>query len=49
MNLWLIILIVLIIAACGGGFTGAYPHTTGFGLGGILLVVLLVLLLTGRL
>jgi hypothetical protein len=50
-NLWTIVLIILILAAFGGGGflgEGAY-RGPGFGLGGVLLLVLLVLAITGRL
>lgn len=54
--LLLIILVVLILAGFGGGwYTGptggpVYPYRTyGWGLGTILLIVLLILLLTGHL
>lgn len=47
----LIVLIILILMFAGGGWAyndGQYgPH--GMGLGGILLIILIVLLLTGRL
>ncbi|KAB1073431.1 DUF3309 domain-containing protein [Methylobacterium planeticum] len=47
-----ILLILLILAAFGGGFYGtggAYPYRTGgWSLGGILVVVLIVLLVMGR-
>lgn len=45
MNLWTVLLIVLILLAFGGGFGGFYPHTYGFGAGGLLFIVLIVLLL----
>jgi hypothetical protein len=51
MSLVTILLIILIILAFGGGGflgVGAY-RGPGFGLGGILLIVLIVLLATGRL
>ena len=50
MNIWLIILLVLLFCGgIGGGYAGWYPHQYGFGIGGILLIILVVLLLTGRL
>ncbi len=50
MSLVTILLILLIIAAfSGGGFLGDGAYRgPGFGLGGVLIVVLIVLLLTGR-
>src|ERR1700712_931907 len=51
MSLVTILLIILIILAFGGGgFLGGGAYRgPGFGLGGILLLVLIVLLVTGRL
>ncbi|WP_336491178.1 DUF3309 domain-containing protein [Methylobacterium nigriterrae] len=53
MSILTIILILLILGAFGGGFYGtggAYPYRTGgWSIGGILVIVLIVLLLTGRL
>ena len=50
MSLVTIILILLILGAFGGGFYGGPTYRTGgFGLGGILIIVLIVLLVTGRL
>jgi len=51
MSLVTILLIILIILAFGGGgFLGGGAYRgPGFGLGGILLIVLIVLLVTGRL
>jgi hypothetical protein len=49
MSLFLIILILLALGAFGGGFFGMYPHTYGIGIGGVIVVVLLILLVTGRL
>ena len=50
MSLVTIILILLILGAFGGGFYGGPTYRNGgFGLGGILIVVLIVLLVTGRL
>ncbi len=50
-----IVLIILVLLLLGGGFTtrghptyGTYS-TPGIGLGGVVLIILLVLLLTGRL
>ena len=51
MSLLTIVLIILIILAFGGGGfigDGAY-RGPGFGLGGILIIVLAILLITGRL
>ena len=50
MSLVTILLIILIILAFGGGgFLGGGAYRgPGFGLGGILLIVLIVLLVTGR-
>ena len=50
MSLVTILLIILIILAFGGGgFLGGGAYRgPGFGLGGILLIVLIVLLATGR-
>jgi len=50
MNIWTILLIVLIFLAVGGGHwgrtgTGFYAPTYGYGVGGVLLVVLVLLLL----
>lgn len=50
----LIVLILFILGAFGGGFyadpAGAYPYRTGgWGLGSVLLVILIIMLLTGRL
>jgi hypothetical protein len=50
MNVWVLVLLLLLICgAFGGGFAGWYPHTAGVGLGTVLIIVLVVLLLTGRL
>ena len=49
MSLLLIILILLALGAFGGGFVGWYPHTAGIGIGGVLVIILIVLFLTGRL
>lgn len=51
MNLILIVLLILLIA---GGFPtyGFYPHNYGYypsGIGGVLLLIVIILLLTGRL
>ena len=49
-----VVLIILVILMFGGGFsTRGHPRfgsysTSGIGLGGVLLIVLIVLLLTGR-
>lgn len=45
-----LLLIILIIAALGGGtfLNGGAYRGPGFGLGGVLLVVLIVVLVTGR-
>lgn len=50
MSLVTILLIILILAAFGGGgFLGGGAYRgPGFGLGGVLLIVLVVLLATGR-
>lgn len=50
MSVWTLILILLIIALLSGGpiLGGAYLGP-GLGLGGLLIVILIVLLLTGRL
>jgi hypothetical protein len=49
----LIILIIVLVLSFGGGFYnqgGAYPYRgPGWGLGGLIILVLLVLLLTGNL
>lgn len=46
-----VLLLVLLFAALAGGvgYRGGAYRNQGFGLGGVLLLVLLVLLLTGRL
>jgi len=44
-----VLLIVLIVLAFGGGFYHAPFRGPGIGLGTILIIVLVVLLLTGRL
>ncbi len=46
----LLLIILIVLAFTGGGFlgNGAY-RGPGFGLGGVLLIVLIVLLATGRL
>jgi hypothetical protein len=50
MSIVTIILILLILGAFGGGFYGGPTYRTGgFGLGGLHIVVLIVLLLTRRL
>jgi hypothetical protein len=57
MNIWVILIIVLILLG-GGGFygrsagwySGGYPYAGfGIGIGGIVLLIVVVLLLTGRL
>ena len=54
-NLWTVLIVVAIIALFGGGYGGWYgpsyqPYRThGFGIGGLLVVILLILLATGRL
>lgn len=56
MSLLGLILVVFLIAVVFGGFYGGptagvgfYPRQYGFGIGGVLLVIFIVLLLTGRL
>ncbi|MET3481562.1 DUF3309 domain-containing protein [Methylobacterium sp. 1973] len=54
MSLVTIVLILLILGAFGGGIYGGpgyggYGSGYGFGIGGLLVVVLAILLLTGRL
>lgn len=49
MGLLGVILLLFILGAFGGGFVGWYPHTAGIGIGGVLLIVFVVPLLTGRL
>jgi hypothetical protein len=47
---WTILLIILILACFGGGFYGgpAYPYRYGgWGLGTVLLIILIVLLVRG--
>lgn len=46
-----ILLVLLILAVVGGGgfYNGGAYRNQGFGLGGVLLAILIVLLLTGRL
>lgn len=48
--MWTILLIILILLVVGGGFgySGGSYRNQGFGLGAILLVVLLVMLFSGR-
>jgi hypothetical protein len=46
MSILLILLILLALGAFGGGFIGWYPHTAGIGIGGVILIILVVLLLT---
>ena len=45
------ILIILLILGCFGGasFGGPAYYSSGFGLGGVLILILIVLLVTGRL
>ncbi len=52
--LWLILVVLLIIVLVGGGFPGYGPWHAQYGyapigIGGILIIILIVLLLTGRL
>jgi hypothetical protein len=52
--LWTVLLVILIVVLLGGGFPGWGPWHAQYGyapisIGGILLVILVVLLLTGRL
>jgi hypothetical protein len=51
MSLGMIALIVLIVLLCGGGhfYDGGVYRPWGFGLGGLLLLVLIVLAVSGRL
>ena len=52
MSLGLLLVIILIIVLCGGGFgvySGASWGGPGIGIGGILLIILIILLVTGRL
>ena len=46
--MWLIVLIILILLMYGGGYRYPTYRPHGIGLGTILLIVLVVLLLTGR-
>lgn len=49
-SMWLILLVVLILAFGGGGFYLDGPYRTGgLSLSAVLVIVLIVLLLTGRL
>lgn len=46
----LVLVVLILVLGFGGWYVGpGVGHYGGFGLGGILLIVLLVLLLTGRL
>jgi hypothetical protein len=52
--LWTVVLVILILALFGGGFPGWGPWHAHYGyapisLGAVLLIILVVLLLTGRL
>jgi hypothetical protein len=49
MSILAIILILLLLGAFGGGFAGAWPHQYGISVGGVLLIVLIILLVSGRL
>ena len=48
MSILMILQILLILGAFGGGFAGWYPHQYDFGGGGLLLIILLVLIFSGR-
>jgi hypothetical protein len=45
----LLIVLILIFGLGGNFYNGGIYRTGGFGLGGIVLVILIILLLTGRL
>jgi len=49
MNIWTILIIFLILGAFGGGKFGYFQPTYGYGGGTLLIVILAVLLLSGRL
>jgi hypothetical protein len=53
--LWIVVLIVLVVLAVGGGHfggptpgTGYYPANYGYGTGGLLLLILVLFLIFGR-
>jgi hypothetical protein len=49
MNIWVLLLLLFIFGAFGGGYAGWYSHSYGFGGGGLLILILVILLITGRL
>lgn len=49
MSLLLVLLVVLVLVSLGGGSLNPAYRTPGWSIGGVLLVVLVILLLSGRL